>query len=46
MAWKFLFQAMGKIRIATKFITMVKVLFANVEVAINLNGKVTKNIQD
>jgi hypothetical protein len=35
MAWTFLFQAMGKIRITTKFITMVKVLFANVEAAIN-----------
>jgi hypothetical protein len=36
---------MGKIEIATKFITMVKVLFANVEVAINLNGKMTKTFE-
>jgi hypothetical protein len=45
MAWKFIFKAMGKIKIAAKFITMVKVLFVNVEVVINLNGKMTKKFE-
>jgi hypothetical protein len=36
---------MGKIKIAVEFITMVQVLFANVKVIINLNGKMTKTIE-
>jgi hypothetical protein len=41
----FFFQTMGKIGIAIEFITMVQVLFANVKVAINLNGKMTKTFE-
>jgi hypothetical protein len=45
VASKFLFQAMGKTKITTKFITMVKMLFVNVEVVINLNDKMTKTFE-
>jgi hypothetical protein len=36
---------MGKTKITTKFITMVKMLFVNVEVVINLNDKMTKTFE-
>ncbi len=35
---------MGKIGIAIEFITTVQVMFANVKVIVNLNGKNTKTL--
>jgi hypothetical protein len=36
---------MGKIGTTVEFIPMVQVLFVNVKVTINLNGKMTKTVE-